>query len=113
MARFIFTITIACAFSYRRWGGTQLAYLTNGNVLIAKEKSGHKKIENTMKYIARTKWKINEDFAVGLKKGCGRSLKVSSNQKLKCPKRLFSDSLMKILTSAFVEKVKVHGEVIF
>lgn len=36
--------------SYRHWGGTQLAWVTNGNVLVVKEKLGHKKIENTMKY---------------------------------------------------------------
>jgi hypothetical protein len=32
--------------------------------LIVKEKLGHKRVENTMKYIARIKWKINEDFDV-------------------------------------------------
>ena len=50
--------------SFRHWGGTQLAWLTNGNVLIVKEKLGHKKIENTMKYIARINWKLNQDFDV-------------------------------------------------
>ncbi len=50
--------------SFRHWGGTQLAWLTNGNVLIVKEKLGHKKIENTMKYIARINWKINQDYDV-------------------------------------------------
>ena len=38
--------------------------MTNGNVLIVKEKLGHKKIENTMKYIARINWKVNQDFEV-------------------------------------------------
>ena len=50
--------------SFRHWGGTQLAWLTNGNVLIVKEKLGHKNIENTMKYIARINWKLNQDFDV-------------------------------------------------
>ena len=50
--------------SFRHWGGTQLAWLTNGNVLIVKEKLGHRNIENTMKYIARINWKLNQDFDV-------------------------------------------------
>ena len=41
-----------------------MAWLTNGNVLIVKEKLGHKNINNTMKYIARIKWKLNQDFDV-------------------------------------------------
>jgi integrase len=45
--------------SFRHWGGTQLAWLTNGNVLIVKEKLGHRNVENTMKYIARINWKLN------------------------------------------------------
>jgi len=42
----------------------QRSWLTNGNVLIVKEKLGHKNINNTMKYIARIKWKLNQDFDV-------------------------------------------------
>jgi hypothetical protein len=38
--------------------------LTNGNVLIVKEKLGHKNVNNTMKYIARIKWKLRQDFDI-------------------------------------------------
>jgi integrase len=48
--------------SYRHWGGTQLAEITNGNVLKVKKLLGHKKVENTMKYIGRINWKLNPDF---------------------------------------------------
>ena len=50
--------------SFRHCGGTMLAWLTNGNVLIVKEKLGHKNVEKTMKYIARINWKLNQDFEV-------------------------------------------------
>jgi len=50
--------------SFRHWAGTQLAWLTNGNVIIVKEKLGHKNVNNTMKYIRRIKLKLNEDFDV-------------------------------------------------
>jgi integrase len=50
--------------TFRHWGGTQLAWLSNGNVLFVKEKLGHKKVENTMRYIARINWKLNQDFEV-------------------------------------------------
>lgn len=50
--------------SFRHWGGTQLAWLSNGNVLFVKDKLGHRKVENTMKYIARIDWKLNQDFEV-------------------------------------------------
>jgi integrase len=50
--------------SFRHWGGTMLAWLSNGNVLIVKEKLGHKNVKNTMKYIGRIDWKLNQDFDV-------------------------------------------------
>jgi integrase len=50
--------------SFRHWGGTMLAWLSNGNVLFVKQKLGHKKVDNTMKYIARINWKLNEEFEV-------------------------------------------------
>ena len=37
---------------------------TNFNVLIGKEKLGRKNVNNTMKYIARIKWKLNQDFDI-------------------------------------------------
>jgi hypothetical protein len=50
--------------SYRHWGGTQLAWLSNENTLFVKEKLGHNKVESTMKHIAKINWKINQDFEV-------------------------------------------------
>jgi integrase len=37
--------------SFRHWGSTVLAYYTNGNLLTVKPLLGHKRIENTMKYL--------------------------------------------------------------
>jgi hypothetical protein len=37
-----------------------IAYYTNGNVLIVKKLLGHKRIENTMKYIGMVHFKGNE-----------------------------------------------------
>jgi integrase len=37
--------------SFRHWAGTMLAILTNGNVTIVQGLLGHKRVENTMKYI--------------------------------------------------------------
>jgi integrase len=42
---------------FRHWGGTMLAYYTNGNVLIVKKLLGHRRVENTMKYIGRIQFK--------------------------------------------------------
>lgn len=50
--------------SFRHWAGTQLAWLFNGNMLIVKEKLGHKNINSTMKYVRRIKLKLPEDFDV-------------------------------------------------
>ena len=50
--------------SFRHWGGTMLAWLTNGNVLIVKEKLGHKNINSTMKYVRRIKVTLPQDFDV-------------------------------------------------
>ena len=50
--------------SFRHWGGTMLAWLSNGNTLFVKEKLGHKKVDSTMKYIKKINWKINQDFEV-------------------------------------------------
>ncbi len=49
--------------SFRHWGGTMLAYYTNGNVLIVKKLLGHKRVENTMKYIGMIHFK-NDEFEV-------------------------------------------------
>ncbi len=41
--------------SFRHWGGTMLAYYSNGNVLYVKKNLGHRRVENTMKYIDMSK----------------------------------------------------------
>jgi len=47
--------------SYRHWGGSMLAHVTNGNVLIIKIMLRHKSIQNTMKHIDTIEFK-EEDF---------------------------------------------------
>jgi integrase len=37
--------------TFRHWGGTMIAQMTNGNVLIVMKLLGHKRVENSMKYI--------------------------------------------------------------
>jgi integrase len=52
---------LAIAFkSFRHWGGSMIAHYTNGNVLTVKKLLGHKRIENTMKYISMLNLKENE-----------------------------------------------------
>ncbi|MGB9854835.1 MAG: tyrosine-type recombinase/integrase [Candidatus Bathyarchaeales archaeon] len=46
--------------SFRHWGGTIIAHYTNGNVLTVKRLLGHKRIENTMKYIGMINFKDDE-----------------------------------------------------
>ena len=46
--------------SFRHWGGTMLAHYTNGNVLTVKKLLGHKRIENTMKYIGMIHFKDDQ-----------------------------------------------------
>jgi integrase len=46
--------------SFRHWGGTMLAYYTNGNILTVKGRLGHKRVENTMKYIGAINFKDDE-----------------------------------------------------
>ena len=50
-----------CFKSYRHWGGSMLAHVTNGNVLVIKRMLRHKSIQNTMKYIHTIEFK-EEDF---------------------------------------------------
>ena len=50
--------------SFRHWGGTMLAEITNGNVLIVKRLLGHKRIENTMKYIGLINFQADPVFEV-------------------------------------------------
>jgi integrase len=47
--------------SYRHWGGSMLAHVTNGNVLVIKRLLRHKSIQNTMKYIRTIKFN-EEDY---------------------------------------------------
>ena len=49
--------------SYRHWGGSMLAHVTNGNVLEIKRRLRHKNIQNTMKYIHTIEYK-NEDYDI-------------------------------------------------
>jgi ribosome-binding ATPase YchF (GTP1/OBG family) len=44
----------------RVWGGTMVAYYTNGNVPIAKKLLEHKRIENAMKYMGMVHFKGDE-----------------------------------------------------
>jgi len=46
--------------TFRHWGGTMIAHYTNGNVLTVKKLLGHKRIENTMKYIGMIPFKDDE-----------------------------------------------------
>ena len=46
--------------SFRHWGGSMIAHYTNGNVLTVKKLLGHKRIENTMKYISMIHFKDDE-----------------------------------------------------
>jgi integrase len=46
--------------TFRHWGGTMIAHYTNGNVLTVKRLLGHKKVENTMKYIGMIHFKDDE-----------------------------------------------------
>jgi integrase/predicted RNA-binding Zn-ribbon protein involved in translation (DUF1610 family) len=48
--------------SYRHFGGSMLAYYTNGNVLKVKAALRHKRVENTMKYIHTINNYREEDF---------------------------------------------------
>jgi integrase len=46
--------------TFRHWGGTIIAHYTNGNFLTVKKLLGHKRIENTMKYIGPVHFKDDE-----------------------------------------------------
>jgi len=46
--------------TFRHWGGTMIAFSTNGNVLIVKKLLGHKRIENSMKYIGMIQFKDDQ-----------------------------------------------------
>ncbi|MFX1521534.1 MAG: hypothetical protein ACFFCD_16625 [Promethearchaeota archaeon] len=46
--------------TFRHWGGTMIAHYTNGNVLTVKKLLGHKRVENTMKYIGMIHFKDSE-----------------------------------------------------
>ena len=46
--------------TFRHWGGSMIAHYTHGNVLAVKRALGHKRIENTMKYIHMLHFKADE-----------------------------------------------------
>jgi integrase/predicted RNA-binding Zn-ribbon protein involved in translation (DUF1610 family) len=47
--------------AFRTWGGTMIAYHTNGNVLIVQKKLRHRQIKNSMKYIGKINFQ-SQDF---------------------------------------------------
>ena len=47
--------------TFRHWGGTHIAEITNGNVLIVMKLLGHKRVENSMKYINIWQLKFRND----------------------------------------------------
>ena len=46
--------------TFRHWGGTMIAHYTHGNVLMVQKLLGHKRIQNTMKYIHMIVFKDDE-----------------------------------------------------
>jgi integrase len=46
--------------TFRHWGGTMIAHYTHGNVLTVQKLLGHKRIQNTMKYIHMITFKDDE-----------------------------------------------------
>jgi integrase len=46
--------------SFRHWGGTMLAYRTNGKVLTVQKLLRHKSVLSTMRYIGKIHWKNDE-----------------------------------------------------
>jgi integrase/predicted RNA-binding Zn-ribbon protein involved in translation (DUF1610 family) len=46
--------------TFRHWGGTMIAWATNGNVLIVKKLLGHKNINSSMKYIGMIQFKDDQ-----------------------------------------------------
>lgn len=50
--------------SFRHFGGSWLAHITEGNVLVVKKALRHKQVENTMKYIHRIDFQDPQRFDV-------------------------------------------------
>jgi len=46
--------------TFKHWEGTMLAHYSNGNVLTVQKMLGHKRIENTMKYIGMITFKDDQ-----------------------------------------------------
>ena len=46
--------------SFRHWGGTMLAWKSNGNVFLVKNMLGHKNVKNTMRYIGKIHFKDDD-----------------------------------------------------
>ena len=46
--------------NFRHWEGTMIAHYTNGNMLIVKKLLGHKRIENSMKYVGMITFKDDQ-----------------------------------------------------
>jgi integrase len=52
--------------SFRHFGGSWLAHITEGNVLAVKKALRHKRVENTMKYIHRLEFQDPQNFDVAV-----------------------------------------------
>ena len=50
--------------SFRHYGGSWLAHITEGNVLTVKKALRHKRVENTMKYIHRLEFQDPQNYDV-------------------------------------------------
>jgi integrase len=50
--------------SFRHFGGSWLAHVTEGNVLAVKKALRHKRVENTMKYIHRLEFQDPQNYDV-------------------------------------------------
>jgi hypothetical protein len=50
--------------SFRHFGGSWLAHVTEGNVLAVKKALRHKRVENTMKYIHRLEFQDQQNYDV-------------------------------------------------
>jgi len=46
--------------SFRHWGGTKIAYYSNGNMLIVKRMLRHKAIQSSMKYVGQINFDDSE-----------------------------------------------------
>ncbi len=65
--------------TFRHWDGTIIAHYTNGIILAVKKPLGHKRIENTMKYISMINFK-DDEFEVATATTVEQAKKVLSDR---------------------------------